>query len=56
MFICSAGVLSDRFAIACDRETDEVLSAQQLVDCNTANDGCNGGWPYLAWLYMTQVG
>ena len=35
---------------------DVVLSAQQLVDCNTVNEGCNGGWPIKAWKYMTQVG
>jgi len=27
------------------------LSEQQLVDCSTANLGCNGGWPYKAITY-----
>merc|ERR1712146_73747 len=28
------------------------LSEQQLVDCSTSNDGCNGGWPYKAMNYL----
>lgn len=27
------------------------LSEQQLVDCSTANHGCNGGWPTKAMDY-----
>jgi len=30
------------------------LSAQQLVDCNTANKGCNGGNPVNVFPYMTK--
>lgn len=29
------------------------LSEQQLVDCSTANSGCNGGWFTSAWSYLT---
>jgi len=25
------------------------LSEQQLLDCDTVSNGCNGGWPYRAW-------
>lgn len=29
------------------------LSAQQLIDCDRANQGCAGGWPDYAWSYVT---
>jgi len=32
------------------------FSEQQIVDCSTANDGCNGGWPYLAMAYVASNG
>jgi len=34
------------------------LAEQQLVDCDTAdgNDGCGGGWPYLALTYASNNG
>ncbi|KXJ22227.1 cathepsin B [Exaiptasia diaphana] len=48
--------LSDRFAIASQNKINVVLSAQQLVDCNTKNTGCKGGWPIQAWNYMRDVG
>ena len=38
-----AEALSDRFAIVSSNRINVVLSAQQLVDCNTVNDGCKGG-------------
>ena len=52
----NAEVLSDRFAIVSSNRINVVLSAQQLVDCNTVNYGCNGGWPLKAWQYMSKVG
>jgi hypothetical protein len=33
-----------------------ILAPQQLVDCNKANYGCSGGWPYVAMQYLTQCG
>lgn len=33
-----------------------VLGPQQLVDCSTANSGCNGGWYYTAWDYLETIG
>jgi len=33
------------------------FSEQQIVDCDTdTNEGCNGGWPYLAVQYAAQNG
>jgi C1A family cysteine protease len=33
-----------------------VLSEQQTVDCDTTDQGCNGGWPYDAYQYMISAG
>lgn len=56
MFLLHIEALSDRFAIASGNKIDVVLSAQQLVDCDTDNFGCSGGYPIKAWQYMNQVG
>jgi len=32
------------------------LSDQQLLDCDTVNMGCNGGWPYYAMQYVIRNG
>jgi cathepsin F len=32
------------------------LSEQQLVACDVANDGCDGGWMYAAMQYVTAIG
>nr|CAH0098611.1 unnamed protein product [Daphnia galeata] len=32
------------------------LSEQQLVDCDTVNAGCNGGWYDDAWKYLASAG
>jgi len=32
------------------------FSEQQIVDCSTANYGCNGGWPYKAFTYVAGAG
>ena len=31
-------------------------SEQQLVDCSTANYGCNGGWQSVALQYIAKAG
>jgi len=33
-----------------------ILGAQQMVDCDKTCYGCGGGWPYLAFQYVTQAG
>jgi len=32
------------------------LSVQQIVDCDTSNLGCKGGWPHLAFRYIMKQG
>jgi len=32
------------------------FSEQQIVDCDTTCDGCNGGFPYLAMAYVAAKG
>jgi len=32
------------------------LSEQQIVDCDTTDSGCNGGWPYNAYQYVISAG
>jgi len=32
------------------------FSEQQIVDCDTTCDGCDGGWPYLAMAYVAKAG
>jgi len=32
------------------------LSEQQIVDCDSTDDGCNGGWPYDAYQYIESAG
>ena len=46
----STGALEGAHAI----KTGKLLSfsEQQLVDCSTANYGCNGGWQYKAFKYF----
>jgi len=34
----------------------QVLSEQQTVDCDTTDQGCNGGWPYDAYQYIISAG
>jgi cathepsin B len=45
--------LSDRFAI---NGVDVILSPQDMVSCNKANHGCNGGNLVLAWTYLGLSG
>jgi len=32
------------------------LSEQQILDCDTTDGGCNGGWPYKAYQYVINAG
>merc|ERR1712050_564138 len=48
-------VLSDRFAIASGKPSP-VLSAEDMVSCDTGDMGCNGGMLGHAWKYLTSTG
>jgi C1A family cysteine protease len=32
------------------------LSEQQILDCDTSDSGCDGGWPYNAFQYVISAG
>lgn len=49
-------VLSDRICIATKGETDVILSPQHLVSCDPFDQGCNGGFPLLTWIYLRFFG
>lgn len=48
--------LSDRFCVAGNESVN--LSTNDLLSCcgELCGDGCNGGWPANAWVFMTQTG
>lgn len=48
--------LSDRFCIASGKKIDVVLSPQDMVSCDTANFGCDGGYLNKAWDYLEKKG
>jgi hypothetical protein len=49
-------VLSDRLCIASNGRTNVVLSAQDMVNCEKTNYGCNGGWTRPAWQFLESTG
>jgi len=48
-------VLSDRFAIALNKSSP-VLSAEDMVSCDSGDMGCSGGQLPNAWNYLTKTG
>ena len=32
------------------------ISVNHLIDCDTSNSGCMGGWPARAWKYFARIG
>eukprot|EP00698_Gefionella_okellyi_P020760 TRINITY_DN656_c0_g1_i2.p1 TRINITY_DN656_c0_g1~~TRINITY_DN656_c0_g1_i2.p1 ORF type:complete len:613 (+),score=84.62 TRINITY_DN656_c0_g1_i2:180-1841(+) len=48
--------LSDRFCIATNGATNVVLSPEDLVSCDTTDDGCQGGQLQNAWNFMAKKG
>jgi cathepsin B len=52
----SSEALSDRFCVASKGKVDKVLSVEELVSCDYANSGCNGGWIGDAFNYFQSKG
>jgi cathepsin B len=50
----NAETLTDRYAI--QGQNVGVLSPQDLVSCDNADNGCNGGWPTNSWAYTESTG
>jgi cathepsin B len=48
--------LSDRFCIASKGSVNVVLSPEDLVECNSTNMGCDGGYLGMAWRYLQNTG
>jgi cathepsin B len=49
--------MSDRICIHSDASVKVRISAEDLNDCcYDCGDGCNGGWPDLAWSYWSSTG
>jgi cysteine peptidase B len=46
--------IESRWALAGHTLTE--LSMQQIVDCDTTDAGCGGGWPYNAYQYVIGAG
>jgi cathepsin B len=51
----AAEVMSDRFSIASNSSTP-VLSPEDLVQCDTGDQGCQGGRLPSAWSYIKNTG
>ncbi|KRZ17844.1 Cathepsin B-like cysteine proteinase 3, partial [Trichinella zimbabwensis] len=53
----SASVMTDRTCIAYNGEQQPFLSDEELTSCCTScGDGCNGGFPLLAFKYWNEIG
>jgi cathepsin B len=46
----------DRLCIATQGKTTLLLAPQELVNCDTQDQGCDGGWPVNAWQYIEDSG
>ncbi len=54
--VSASTILADRFCIATGGLTKLVLSAQDMVSCDTQNHECHGGAFPTAWQYLENYG
>lgn len=53
----TTGAFADRLCIATNGAFDQLLSAEELAFCcHECGDGCNGGYPLVAWNYFRRHG
>jgi cathepsin B len=53
----AAEAMSDRICIASQGQLQTRISTEHLLACcSTCGDGCNGGWPTMAWEYWKSHG
>nr|AKC55968.1 Fowlerpain-2 [Naegleria fowleri] len=49
-------VLSDRFCIASNGTIDVILSPEYMLQCDTSDYGCDGGYLNNAWNFLATTG
>ncbi|KAL9643544.1 hypothetical protein ABK040_010157 [Willaertia magna] len=49
-------VLSDRYCIASNGEVNVVLSPQYMLECDSSDYGCDGGYLNNAWEFLEKEG
>ena len=49
------GAMEAHFSLK-QKNKNEFLSVQQLVDCDPTDKGCKGGWPSIAFNYIVKNG
>ncbi|KAI6190837.1 Pept-C1 domain-containing protein [Aphelenchoides bicaudatus] len=59
--VSSAAAMADRACIGSNKERKPHISATDLMSCctdcrGTAEDGCQGGYAYRAWIFYTNKG
>jgi C1A family cysteine protease len=52
----TAATLESLAVISKTVEKPEEFSIQQLLDCDESNSGCDGGWMYKGYLYVSKTG
>ncbi|XP_056632606.1 cathepsin B-like [Diorhabda sublineata] len=55
--VAAASAMSDRRCIKSNGELTVLVSSEDLLECcSNCGQGCDGGYPYMAWLYWQTDG